>query len=273
MFILLILSSNALTLFIDSVSSLNRVLLLVDIGHKKLIMASKTPFIPRCSLSTGRACLMALSARSLKSSNLNKAFQQGALLIIDEIDSCPLLEEYLNAYLVGEDIHGKRADRPGFTILSTANGAALRGRRVLPEPLKSRMLALELKEYSRDELLTILEGACISSIDPHRAIKLEMIAFLVDSFLTEQNTNKETPPTFRELYVMAQKYFEQTMERYCRLGLSKEQQEFMLVYRNHPNLDQLIRRLESKELKASTITLDMLTKELKQSKGATTSVA
>lgn len=220
---------------------------------------------PEAEIEQGRVYyrLRASVSNEEKRNILNKAFQQGALLIIDEIDSCPLLEEYLNAYLVGEDIHGKRADKPGFTILSTANGAALRGRRVLPEPLKSRMLALELKEYSRDELLTILEGACISSIDPHRAIKLEMSAFLVDSFLTEQNTNKETPPTFRELYVMAQKYFEQTMERYCRLGLSKEQQEFMLVYRNHPNLDQLIRRLESKELKASTITLDMLTKELK----------
>jgi hypothetical protein len=200
-----------------------------------------------------------------KLNSMHQAFQRGALLIIDEIDSCPLLEAYLNAYLVGEDIHGKRAHTPGFTILSTANGAALKGRRVLPAPLKSRMLALELSEYSRIDLLAIIEGLFISPGSSNRELKRAMSAYLVDSFLTEQKTTKETPPTFREFYRVAQEYFTSKIALYERLELSKEQHEFMLVYRQHPGLDQLLSRLDSKELKAQNMTLDELRKQLKSS--------
>lgn len=40
---------------------------------------------------------------------LKLAFDQGAIVLIDEIDSCSLLEHYLNAYLTGEDLNGNRA--------------------------------------------------------------------------------------------------------------------------------------------------------------------
>ena len=195
-----------------------------------------------------------------KLSILHNAFQQGAILIIDEIDSCPLLEDYLNAYLVGEDIHGKRAENPGFTILSTANGAGMKGRRVLPAPLKSRMLALEFNEYTREDLVAILDAKFIPSGDANRQLKLDIIAFLVDGFLTEQHTDRETPPTFRDLYVVAHDYFENKFKHYAKakLKFSKQQHEFMLVYRNHPQLPHFIARFASQELKAGDMTLDAL---------------
>ena len=48
-----------------------------------------------------------------------------------------------------------------------------------------------------------------------------------------------------------------------QLGLSKEQHELMLVYRAHPQIENLIRRLESGELKARELTLSEMEKELK----------
>jgi len=220
---------------------------------------------PASDIESGRVYyrLRASVSNEEKLSILHQAFQQGAILIIDEIDSCPLLEDYLNAYLVGEDIHGKRAEKPGFTILSTANGAEMKGRRVLPAPLKSRMLALAFNEYPREDLVAILDAKFILPGDTHRQLKLDMIAFLVDGFLTEQHTNKETPPTFRDLYVVAKDYFENKFKQYTDLELSKQQHEFMLVYRNHPKLSQLIGRFESQELKADAMTLDALEKSLK----------
>ena len=219
---------------------------------------------PQSDIESGKVYyrLRASVSNEEKLSILHQAFQKGAILIIDEIDSCPLLEDYLNAYLVGEDIHGNRAEKPGFTILSTANGAEMKGRRVLPAPLKSRMLALEFNEYPRDDLVAILDAKFISPQDINRQLKLDMIAFLVDGFLTEQHANRETPPTFRDLYVVSKDYFENKFEHYAQLQLSKQQHEFMLVYRHHPKLPQLISRLESGELSAREMTLDDMEKLL-----------
>lgn len=181
---------------------------------------------------------------------LHEAFQKGAILIIDEIDSCPLLENYLNAYLVGEDIHGKRARSPGFTILSTANGASLKGRRELPAPLKSRMLALTFNEYPRDDLIQILNAKFIPPVDPNAAessasiarqsIGKDMIVFMVDEFLTQQNTQQyDTPPTFRDLYIAAKDYFEIKFDRYAEMELSKDQHQFMLAYKDYSGIQAL----------------------------------
>ena len=220
---------------------------------------------PASDIENGRVYyrLRASVSNEEKLSILHSAFQRGAILIIDEIDSCPLLEDYLNAYLVGEDIQGKRAAKPGFTILSTANGAEMKGRRLLPAPLKSRMLALEFNEYAREDLINILNTKFIPPEDKHSQLKLDLIAFLVDEFLTEQQTNKETPPTFRDLYVFSTDYFENKFGYYAELGLSNKQHEFMLVYRDHPKFSQLIARFESKPLNASGMTLDAMYEALK----------
>lgn len=203
----------------------------------------------------------------LKIKILDEAFQNGALLIIDEIDSCPLLEDRLNAYLTGEDIKGNRPNKPGFTLLSTGNGAGEKGRRVLPAPLLSRMIAQAFNEYPRDDLFQILEAKYIPPIDPiqtealshEHALRKDMIAFLIDGFLVAEKTNKDAPPTFRDLDVVTKKYFEDKFKKYCEWGLSNEQHEFMLVYRNHPKIRQLFDRFESGELIAKEITLtDML---------------
>ncbi|MCX7120604.1 MAG: hypothetical protein NTZ67_02330 [Gammaproteobacteria bacterium] len=188
---------------------------------------------------------------------LHEAFHKGAILIIDEIDSCQIPEEYLNAYLVGEDINGNRAKKTGFTILSTANGAAMKGREPLSEPLLSRMMALEFNEYSRDELIQVLEAKFVAPAEvtgDKQILQKDIIAFLIDGFLTEQNTNKESPPTFRDLYVVADDYFKNKFKQYNELGLSKAQHEFMLIYRDHSKLPGLLYRLILKELRADKLT-------------------
>src|SRR5690606_16939548 len=44
---------------------------------------------------------------------LLKAFDQGSLVIIDEINSSPLMEQLLNSLLMGKTLEGKSPKKPG----------------------------------------------------------------------------------------------------------------------------------------------------------------
>lgn len=209
--------------------------------------------------------LRASLANNMKIELLKTAFRQGAIVLIDEIDSCPLLETYLNAYLTGEDIDGSRPANPGFTLLATANGAAMKGRRILPEPLLSRTIAMEFNEYGRDELIQILTAKFITPLDTDDALKERMMRFLVDEFLLEQTINCSEKPTFRDLESVAAEYFEKNYTRYVALHLNENQHQFMLIYKNHSCLPLLLQKIERGEIKIEEkTTSDSLEKELMQ---------
>ncbi len=92
-----------------------------------------------------------------------KAFENGDIVWIDEINSCidDGLEKILNAALTGDHPDGKKdAPKPGFMLISSVNSAGLEGRSLISPALLHRTIqpsVKSLKEYSQDDLSKIVE--------------------------------------------------------------------------------------------------------------------
>ncbi|MCX7121160.1 MAG: hypothetical protein NTZ67_05250 [Gammaproteobacteria bacterium] len=203
---------------------------------------------------------------------LDKAFHEGAILLFDEIDSCPL-EKIFNAYLTGEDLNGGRPTQAGFMLFCTANGAHNKGRGILTEAFLSRFVVKVFGEYARDELIQILEA---KYIPPGLGVKYlqecivmkKIINFVVDEFLTQQNKKEfDSPPTFRDLENFCSTFFESTYPLF-RATLSFEQYQFMLSYRNHPRMKIITEHLLSGVINARETSVAALVEKLKTSGGA-----
>ena len=69
---------------------------------------------------------------------LEKAFNEGAVVIIDEMNSSPMMEHTLNAMLMGfhPETH-ERPLKPGFMLLGTQNPISMAGRRATSTALQT----------------------------------------------------------------------------------------------------------------------------------------
>ncbi|QRN03296.1 hypothetical protein GH742_05125 [Legionella sp. MW5194] len=85
---------------------------------------------------------------------LLKAFHEGAVVVIDEMNSLPL-ERVLNALLSGVDPDGKPAANPGFFVIGTQNPIHYGKRQALSDALLNRFQKVNLKPYSKDDLVLI----------------------------------------------------------------------------------------------------------------------
>ncbi|MBP7709806.1 MAG: AAA family ATPase [Rickettsiales bacterium] len=107
-----------------------------------------------------------------------KAFEQGNIVWIDEINSCidDGLEKILNAALTGEHPDGNedkdkiaRAHKPGFTLVSSVNSAGLEGRSLISPALLHRTTqprVKNLREYSVEDLTKIVTHWLGEELDP-----------------------------------------------------------------------------------------------------------
>ena len=92
-----------------------------------------------------------------------KAFEEGNIVWIDEINSCTDdgLEKVLNAALTGDHPGGTGINpKPGFMLISSVNSIALEGRSLISPALRHRVVAPRvpsLKEYSTDDLAKIVK--------------------------------------------------------------------------------------------------------------------
>jgi hypothetical protein len=91
-----------------------------------------------------------------KQEALLNAFHQGKIIIMDEINSSPMLERVLNALLEGHDLDGNPPKNPGFLLLGTQNPVTFQGRKATTLPLLHRLQHINLHEYTEQELLLIL---------------------------------------------------------------------------------------------------------------------
>jgi len=132
-----------------------------------------------------------------KLSILEDGFQKGAIVVMEEITSSTFATEFINSYLMGTDIHGKRPDKPGFTLIGASNAASLRGRKRLDVSVKSRGINHELREYTEQECIAILNNKS------NHTLPEGFIQFIVSEFLKQQhaaNINYHlSMPTFRDL--------------------------------------------------------------------------
>lgn len=87
---------------------------------------------------------------------LHQAFHEGSVVLIDEINSSPMMERLLNSLLMGKTLKGQRPTRPGFMIIGTQNPITLAGRRAPSNALARRLMTVTLPHYPRDEMIAII---------------------------------------------------------------------------------------------------------------------
>ena len=128
---------------------------------------------------------------------LLQAFDEGAVVIIDEINSSPMMEDLLNDLLMG--IHGKRRPiYPGFMIIGTQNPISMEGRIAASTALERRFLKVHFPPYEPSEMIEILQN---------KGLELDNAKAMVEEFRITQKfaieNNKSPLPTFRDLLKIA----------------------------------------------------------------------
>lgn len=125
---------------------------------------------------------------------LIKAFHQGAIVLIDEINSMGMMEKLMNTLLMGRDPHGNRPMIPGFKLIGTQNPITYSGRKAKSTALERRLLKCQFSEYPLNELIDILHS---KGLDLERAKALSN-AFQEQRIYAIKN-NLEPVPKFRDL--------------------------------------------------------------------------
>lgn len=162
-------------------------------GYKKIKWSSKSLSNP--TPENAYYCIPSNMQPSEKERLLLKAFDEGSIVVIDEINSSPLMERLLNSLLMGKTAEGKRPNRPGFMVFATQNPASqFNGRREASTALKRRLTTIDVPSFPREEMVQIL-------ID--KQIEKNEATYMVEALLNnQQKAEREhlTPkPTFRDL--------------------------------------------------------------------------
>ncbi|MDP1604630.1 MAG: AAA family ATPase [Legionella sp.] len=131
---------------------------------------------------------------------LLKAFDEGSIVVIDEINSSPMLERLLNDLLMGKSPDGKRPTKPGFMIIGTQNPVTMAGRQKPAVALARRFFTLNVDNYTTPEMQTILQS---------KGLKADTSEKLVDAYNRQKNRAQrgglKPIPTFRDLLREAKK--------------------------------------------------------------------
>jgi hypothetical protein len=137
-------------------------------------------------------------AYSEKENLLLRAFHEGAVVFIDEINSAPMMERLLNDLLMGKDPQGNSAKIPGFMVIGAQNPASMAGRIRASTALEHRMQKVILSEYSQEEMVKILE---------HKGLPVEISQDMVAEYvsLRHKALQDSTPALcFRDLLKRAE---------------------------------------------------------------------
>lgn len=125
---------------------------------------------------------------------LLKAFDEGNLVVMDEMNSSPMMEELLNALLMGKTLDGKLPKKAGFSVIGTQNPASMGNRSEMSSALAHRSTKIEVQEYEAKEMVKILMNKRVPKIEAMQ---------LVNSYLERRATAKENHlnpvPTFRDV--------------------------------------------------------------------------
>lgn len=177
-------------------SGLKRVIIESDSGLGKsrwlrdMLKWLKIPYhdLPASMYSNERRCIL-----------LN-AFDQGELVIMDEINSISSMEEFMNSLLDGKhpDEQGRKPHHSGFRIIGTQNSASLAGRSLVSPALLNRTLTIHLQPYTFDEMVSILDYMGLS---PETCY--DMVAAYEHNVDKARRENLHPVPVFRNLIDLA----------------------------------------------------------------------
>lgn len=129
---------------------------------------------------------------------LRKAFDEGAVILIDEINSSPMIERLLNELLMGKTPEGNRPQKSGFMIIGTQNPVTMAGRRAPSTALSRRMITKELPLYPDKEMLSILIDKGISKAEAN-----DMITAFNKNIKYATINHLKPIPCFRDLIELA----------------------------------------------------------------------
>jgi len=92
---------------------------------------------------------------------LLKAFHEGAIVLIDNLNSDPMMEAFLNDLLMGKNPEAQNSesihpDKPGFMIFATQSPFVMGGRIKSSEAIDRRMLKIQVQEPDKTDLLAML---------------------------------------------------------------------------------------------------------------------
>jgi hypothetical protein len=130
---------------------------------------------------------------------LLKGFHEGAVVVIDEINSSKSMERFLNHLLMGKTAEGDPPKKPGFLLIGTQNPADMGGREAAGTALSRRFVTTKLPSYNAQETEAILLS---------KGVEQRKIRPLVNAF--EKNVKKAKqekltpPPTLREVLRVAE---------------------------------------------------------------------
>ena len=134
---------------------------------------------------------------------LLEAFDQGAVVVMDEMNCSPALEDLLNELLMGKTPEGRTATHPGFMLIGTQNPITMAGRSPLSNALNRRLMTIKLPEYTLKEIQSILK---------HMGMESESAKALSEAYIEQLTFAKGLQlsplPTFREVISIAKKALE-----------------------------------------------------------------
>ncbi len=164
-----------------------------------------------------------------KKTMLLKAFNEGAIVLVDEINSSPMLERFMNALLMGKNPKAKkdeplRPKRPGFMLFGTQNPAGMQGRIRAGEALSRRQHQVNLPDYSLTEVMAILL---------HKGFHPEHVKLLAEAFNQQvekaKNEQLRPQPTLRDLLELETRFPLRTAPAHLATLKGEKQMEQQLV--------------------------------------------
>ncbi|MBI2785083.1 MAG: hypothetical protein HYX60_01765, partial [Legionella longbeachae] len=168
---------------------------------------------------------------SEKENLLRKAFHEGSIVVIDEINSAPMMEELLNELL--DPKKNNAAENPGFMVIGTQNPSTMAGRRRASRALEHRLLTVKLPEYTSDEILLILKNKGLPE-----AIGQSMLHEYLQ-LRKEAEKNNQLPLCFRDLLKRAELYLESEEYRMSQhIEVPKEKPLPLIIEENPIQSDQ-----------------------------------
>ena len=150
-----------------------------DLLHAEAYLDSTDLVAPQDELNCFYSIPVTLD-NDLKKALLIKAFNEGAVVIMDEINCAPMMEQFLNSLLMGRHPDtGIRPQRPGFILIGTQNPTSMSGRTAPSTALARRMTTITLSEYTAKEMIDILVDKEILEKDAIQMVKayLEQINY------------------------------------------------------------------------------------------------
>ncbi|NDH09810.1 MAG: hypothetical protein EBY16_09435, partial [Gammaproteobacteria bacterium] len=176
--------------------------LMVGMGLHELRLKDKHP----AKNSNGFYRLFASMPPKVQEEILLTAFDEGAIVLIDEINSMPTLEKLLNSLLDGK--HTNEDNRPphvpGFRVLGTQNPPTMAGRRLASPALANRTQTVHLSAYPKEEMEQILEKMGWLSADT----KTELVAAFQHQVNKAQTQHLSPAPSFRDFIKTAEQVIE-----------------------------------------------------------------